>query len=146
MKRERLGALLADIRALHEQALAELSDLTEAEFDCPTSLERWDDIRRVLLRFGDHVREHATQVEAARAAIGRVPTTPQRMLAEAEIAWGKLLASTVGLVDDDITLPHPDGGWSVMEVLEHVLRSERRYLQAIRQARTDRAPTGSDHA
>jgi len=135
MSRDRLDALLAEIRTVREQTLAELVDLTEEEFGLPTDMTRWDDVRRVLLRFGDHMREHATQVAGTRAAVGRGPTMPQRMLAEAELAWGKLLAATVGLSDDDLTVSPPNGGWSVQQVLEHVLASERGYLDAIRRAR-----------
>jgi uncharacterized damage-inducible protein DinB len=54
------------------------------------------------------------------------------------LAWGKLLGATVGLTDEDITLKPPDGGWSVMEVLEHILKVERLYLGAIRDARERR--------
>lgn len=140
MGRDKLDALLAEIRAAREQTLAELIDLTEAEFSLPTEMVRWDDVRRVLLRFGDHMREHATQVEGTRAAVDRVPTMPQRMLAEAEVAWGKLLAATVGLSDGDLTVDPPDGGWSVQQVLEHVLASERLYLDTIRRARRGYKP------
>jgi uncharacterized damage-inducible protein DinB len=60
---------------------------------------------------------------------------PQRILAEAELAWGKLLGATVGLTDEDMALKPPEGGWSVLEVLEHVLKVERLYLATIREAR-----------
>ena len=127
--------MLAQIRRLREQTLAELTALTEADFATPTDMERWTDVRRVLLRFGDHMREHANQVEGARTATGRGPTMPQRMLAEAELAWGKLLGATTGLTDEDLPLPPPDGSWSVKQVLEHVIQTEGAYLDAIRRAR-----------
>ena len=133
--REKLDQLLAEIRASRDATLAALVDMTEEEFAFPTTMERWDDARRVLLRFGDHMREHANQVVGARDAVGRGWTMPQRMLAEAELAWGKLLGATVGLTDEDIALKPPDGGWSVLEVLEHVLKVERLYLATIREAR-----------
>jgi hypothetical protein len=109
--------------------------MTEAEFARPTSMQRWDDARRVLLRFGDHMREHANQALAARANTGHALTMPQQMLAEAELAWGKLLGATVGLDDDAIAAEPPDGGWSVEQVLEHVLHVEKVYLNAILEAR-----------
>lgn len=138
MERQELDAMLADLRRIREQVLAELNDVTEDDFGLATDMQRWTDVRRVLLRFGDHVREHANQVEGARASIGRPPTMPQRMLAEAELAWGKLLAATVGLTDQDLVAVPPDGGWSVKQVLAHVIESEQRYLDAVRFAR--RAP------
>lgn len=135
MSRERLDQMLAEIRQLREGTLAELAGLTEAEFPYPTDMVRWTSVRRVLLRFGDHLREHGTQIAGTRTAIGREPTMPQLVLAEAEIAWGRLLAMTVGLTDEDLARKPADGSWSVQQVLEHIADSERGYLEAIREAR-----------
>lgn len=135
MSNENLQSFLGEIRAVREQALAELIDLTEDDFATPTDMVRWDDVRRVLLRFGDHMREHANQLEAARYAIDRDPTMPQRMLAESEVAWGKLLAATVGLSDEDMDAQPSDGSWTVRQVLTHILEGEQGYLDAIRRAR-----------
>lgn len=135
MSRTQLETLLAQIRAKREQTLAECADLTEADFTLPTGMNRWDDLRRVLLRFGDHMREHASQAQAARVATGHAPIPPQRMMAEAELAWGMLLGAVVGLSDEEAAAPPPDGGWSVMQVLEHVLKTEETYLNAVRQAK-----------
>jgi hypothetical protein len=135
MSRTGLDTLLAQIRAMREQTLAETAGLTEADFTLPTDMPRWDDLRRVLLRFADHMREHASQAQAARVAAGHAPTPPERMLTEAELAWGMLLGVTVGLSDDDAATPPPDGGWSVVQVLEHVLKTEGTYLQAVRRAK-----------
>jgi hypothetical protein len=136
MPRAELDALLAKIRQSREQTLIECADLTEAEFALPTGMPRWDDLRRVLLRFADHMREHASQAQAARVAAGHAPTPPERMLAEAELAWGMLLGVTVGLSDEDAAGQPPDGGWSVMQVVEHVLKTEENYLNAVRAAKT----------
>ena len=126
------SGFLDDIRAAREETLAELVALTEDDFATPTDMVRWDDVRRVLLRFGDHMREHSNQLEAARYAIDRGPTMPQRMLAEGEVAGGKLLAATVGLEDEDLDAQPADGSWTVRQVLSHILESERNYLEAVR--------------
>jgi hypothetical protein len=138
MARTELDTLLAQIRGRREETLAECAGLTEADFALPTGMPRWDDLRRVLLRFGDHMREHASQAGAARVAIGRAPNPPERMLAEAELAWGMLLGVTVGLSDEDATAPPADGGWSVLQVLQHVLKTEETYLNAVRAAKSAR--------
>ena len=103
-------------------------------------MPRWTEVRRVLLRFGDHMREHATQIAGTRAAIQRDVTMPQRILAEAERSWGVLLAATVGFTDDDLAVKPPDGGWSVQEVLEHITKAERNYLNVIVEARAKHQP------
>jgi len=135
MSNENLQSFLGEICAAREQVLAELIDLTEDDFATPTDMVRWDDVRRVLLRFGDHMREHSNQLEAARYAIDRGPTMPQRMLAEGEVAWGKLLAATVGLEDEDLDAQPADGSWTVRQVLSHILEGERNYLETIRRTR-----------
>jgi hypothetical protein len=127
--------MMAEIRRFREETLAALSEIEESEFEVATQMERWSEIRRVLLRFGDHMREHANQINGARAAVKLGPTMPQRILAESEIAWGLLLASIVGLSDDDLDQKPPGGSWSVREILAHIAQTERRYLQAIQDAR-----------
>lgn len=136
MQRQQIDALLAQIRATREATLAGLQDVTEADFAIPTDLKRWDDLRRVLLRFGEHMREHSNQLEDSRQKVGTGPTMPQRMLAEAERAWGQLLAATVGLDDESAQQQPGDGGWSAMRVLEHILEVEQNYLAAAQRARS----------
>ncbi len=138
MSRHKLNALLSEIRQRREQTLAELADLGETELDYETDRQRWSDVRRLLLRFGDHMREHTTQIAGLRVALGHEPTMPQRILMEAELAWGKLLASTVGLNDDELLKTPSDGGWSLQQILEHMLDSEEGYLVTIRDARIKR--------
>ncbi|MFZ4660607.1 MAG: DinB family protein [Caldilineaceae bacterium] len=133
MQREKIDALLAQIRATREETLHTLQDVTEAEFGLRTDLQRWDDLRRVLLRFADHMREHSNQLEDARQKTGTGPTMPQRMLAEAERAWGQLLAATVGLDDESANQRPDDGGWSVLQVLEHIAEVEQNVLLAAAQ-------------
>ncbi len=132
--------MIARIRAAREQTLARLVDVTEADFSTATQMERWTDVRRVLLRFGDHVREHANQAEHTRDIIGRTPSMPQRMLQEAELAYGKLLAAVVGLNDEDFNRAPPDDGWSIRQVLEHTLQSEENYLSIIEAALEKKKP------
>ncbi len=134
MNRNELDAILAEIRAARTASLAYMTAVPEADFPLPVDLPRWDEVRRVLLRLGEHMREHTNQIEGARADLGLHKTMPQRMLAEAELSWGKLLAATVGLEDTDLdTAPGPES-WSIRTVLEHILASERNYLAAVQQA------------
>ena len=133
MQREKIDALLTQIRATREETLRTLQDVTESEFALRTDLQRWDDLRRVLLRFADHMREHSNQLEDARQKTGTGPTMPQRMLAEAERAWGQLLAATVGLDDETASRQPADGGWSALQVLEHIAEVEQNVLLAAAQ-------------
>jgi hypothetical protein len=130
MSREQLDQLLDEIRARREKALLALNDVSEEEFSAPTEMERWSEVRRLLLRFGDHMREHATQLEGIRVGIERLPTMAQRILAESERSWGVLLASTVGLTDEDLDT-QPRDGWTVRQTLEHTSSVEQLYLDKV---------------
>ncbi len=131
MSRDQVNALLAEIRQCRQETLTLCADLTEADFTQPTEMKRWDDVRRVLLRFGEHMREHASQIEGIRADLDRSPTPPERMLAEAELAWGKLLAATVNLNDEDLDAVPAGGGWTLRQALAHLAQGERNYQTAI---------------
>ena len=137
MQRDELNSLLAEIRGVRDRTMAELSDIPESDFAVPVDLPRWNEVRRVLLRFGEHMREHANQLEKAREDLQRSRTMPQHMLAEAERAWGQVLAATTGLEDDDLDASPAPGSWSVRTVLAHMLESEQRYLDAVRRVRAD---------
>jgi hypothetical protein len=130
MSRVHLDQILAEIRAKREQMLAVLNDVTEDEFSIPTGIERWTEVRRLLLRFGDHMREHVSQIEGIRTKIGRPPTMAQRILAESERAWGMVLASTVGLTDEDLDVKPPEG-WTLRETIAHLAWAERFYFDAV---------------
>jgi hypothetical protein len=126
-----INEMIAKIRVAREQTLSRLVELTESDFPVPTEMERWTDVRRVLLRFGDHMKEHANQAEHTRAIIERTPTMPQRMLQEAELSYGKLLAALIGLNDEDFNQEPSDGSWSLRQILEHTLKTEELYLSVI---------------
>lgn len=133
MSRTELKAKLDEIRAVREQALTELQDLPDADTAVATEgLRLWSTVSVALLRFGDHMREHANQVSGARQGVEAHPSDVQRKLAEAERAWGHLLAATVGLTDQDLDRSPGDGEWSVRETLDHILAAETRYLEGIR--------------
>ena len=135
MSTQELATKLTEIRRLREETLEVLTQMSEADFDIPTEMPRWTEVRRVLLRFGDHMREHANQINGLRAATQRDPTMPQRILAESEIAWGLLLAAVVGLTDQDLDAKPSDGGWSVREALDHISKTEGSYLRVVQEAR-----------
>lgn len=130
MSRQQLDTLLTEFRAHRTQTLAALDEVTEDEFPIPTGMERWTEVRRLLLRFGDHMREHASHIDGIRTAIDRPPTMAQRILAESERAWGIVLAATVGLTDDDLDLQPPEG-WSLRETIAHIAWAEKFYFDAI---------------
>ena len=138
MSTNQVKAMLDDLRREREATLAALTTISREELRYATGHERWSSARRVMLRFGDHLREHALQVRLVRQHSQRLPTEPQDMLALAEQAWGDVLASVVGLSDDDLDRVPAPGQWSVRQVFEHMIKSEAAYRKMIEKACKDK--------
>ena len=129
---QEVSRYLAEMAALQEQILEELSDLQQEDFMLSTGQKRWNSVRRVMLRFGDHLREHTTQLIAAREDIGSKQTMPQRMLAQFQEAYGRWRGAMIGLTDEDLDKVPAEGEWTPRQILDHLAGS--RYLQTIRTA------------
>ncbi len=129
---------------VERRLLAELEELPREEMRFVTDQPRWNTVRRVLLRLGDHMREHTTQLVEAREAVGAAPTMPQRILAQAMQAYGCFLGATVGLTDEDLDRAPAPGEWSPRQVLDHLVENQASYLDLIRRAREARQPVERD--
>ena len=101
-------------------------------------------MRRVLLRFGDHLREHTTQLVAARDALGCTQTMPQRILARSMEAYGALLGALVGLDDCDLDREPEPGEWTTRQALEHMIATQKGYLDTVRRALQEARPVEKD--
>ncbi len=139
MSRSDLQAKLDEIRAARTEVLQYLQDLPDADTDLETPLRTWRNLGIVLLRFGDHMREHGNQIAGIRQTLGHGPTDVQRKLGEAEAAWGELLGVVTGLTDADLDAIPEAGGWSIRETLDHILAAEIHYLEAIKTAYQQRS-------
>ncbi len=143
MSRSELQAKLDEIRALRTEVLQYLQDVPDSDTDLETPAARtWRNLGIILLRFGDHMREHGNQIAGIRQAVGRGPTDVQRKLGAAEAAWGELLGAVAGLTDADLDAVPETGGWSMRETLDHILQAEAHYLDAVRSAFRQRASEG----
>lgn len=135
---------LAQMQAVQQQILDELTAMPRAELKYEADGGRWNTVRRVMLRFGDHVREHTTQLVAAREATGAAQSMPQRMLARAMEAYGYFLGAMVGLEDEQLDRAPEPGEWSARQVLEHMIAIQRSYLDLVRRARQTAKPVEKD--
>jgi hypothetical protein len=138
MSTTQIHAVLAQLRLEREQTLAALAGISREELRHATGHERWSSARRVMLRFGDHLREHALQLRLIRERTGIAPTEPQAMLAMAEQAWGDVLASCIGLTDDDLDKTPAPGQWSLRQTFDHMISSERNYRELVVKAQQDK--------
>lgn len=140
MARTELNAKLEQIRAVRREVLDLLQDAPDADAALATpELRLWRNLGIVLLRFGDHMREHGNQIAGARQATGVGLSDVQRKLAEAEKAWGDLLGAVVGLTDADLDRVPDEGAWTVRETLDHILAAEENYLAGVRAGYAQRA-------
>ena len=135
---------LDQMQAVQREILEELLGLDRRELKYATDNERWNTVRRVLLRFGDHVREHTTQLVAAREDIGAEQTMPQRMLARAQEAYGVWLGAMLGLQDEQLDQVPDPGEWTPRQILEHMISTQHLYLDMIRRARETGRPVEKD--
>ena len=126
---------VAQLQGVQDEILSELASMETEELRYATDSPRWNSVRRVMLRFGDHLREHTTQLVAAREAIGATQTMPQRMLARSMEAVGALHGALVGLDDSDLDESPEPGEWSPRQVLEHMIEVQAMYLEMVRSAR-----------
>lgn len=135
MSNQKVQAMLAELRREREATLAAVTSIPREELRYSTGHARWSSARRVMLRFGDHLREHALQVRNVRRLNNDQLSEPQMMLALAEQAWGDVLASVIGLSDEELDHVPGPGQWSVRRVFEHMIESERDYRNMIEKAR-----------
>lgn len=138
MANEKVQALLDELRREREATLAAYTSISREELRYATGHERWSSARRVMLQFSNHLREHSLQIRLARKGLQRLPSEPQDMLALGEQAWGDVLASCIGLTDDDVDRAPAPGQWSVRQVFEHMIKSEINYRKMIEKAKADK--------
>lgn len=79
-------------------------------------------MRQTMRIMHDHEMSHVVQVHKSRQALGALPTEAQLILAQALMARAALAASITGMTDDQLAAKPASGEWSVLEVIEHVLR------------------------
>lgn len=122
-----LATLRSRLIAERTAALTELATLTVPDLNAPTSWVGYDcDIRFRLQRFAAHERQHTVHLAKTLRAIGWQPSEAQRLLAQAEITRGQLLALLVGLPDELLDRRPPDQGPTLADRLEgHIDQEER---------------------
>ncbi len=134
MSTQQIDGLLAELRKQRETTLAAVVNVSREDLRYATGNARWSSARRTVLRLADHWREHILQLQLIRQRTGTAPTEPQMMLALAEQAWGDVLASVVGLSDEDLDSVPAPGQWSVRQVLQHMIKGEVDYRNLIEKA------------
>jgi hypothetical protein len=97
---EPLSAILDRLAALQDRVSDELAPLMEADLTAPTLWTTWQvDVRFRLYRFAGHLRQHMVHAAKVLNALGFQQSEAQMILAQAEIARGRLEGMLIGLPD-----------------------------------------------
>ncbi|MBA2452149.1 MAG: DinB family protein [Chloroflexia bacterium] len=144
-----LQSVLDDIRTTRREMFVDLAQVPEEHLN---KMTRWGygptDARYMFLRFSDHDEEHGLQIEhTLRSMLGWQPSHAQLILGAAERTRGDLLASLVGLSDDDLDVvpKKPAGEWPLRRTLAHAIGTEHNYrVYALHAVECHR--TGEPHA
>lgn len=138
MSNEQLKGYFAKLQEIENEILDSLADMQREELRYAADSPRYYTVARNLLSLTDHIQQHITQIDAARASLRADPGMPQRMLARVVRAYGDLRASLVGLDDAALDQVPEPGEWTIRQVLDHVIGGQQRALARIREARQKR--------
>jgi uncharacterized damage-inducible protein DinB len=139
MAQQELNRLIAEIQAQRERAMALLSTLTDEQLDLAFETEEATEegpftIRRLLHRITTHHKDHLRHLLKARQGIGSPRSELARILAEMQAARAELVASLIGLSDEDLDKPWQEGEWTVRQIVLHIVEMENMRLSHIQQA------------
>lgn len=135
MSRENVKGYITQLQAMENEIMDAFTDMQREELQYAADSPRNFTVRRNMISFTDHIEEHVTQIEAARASLSADPTMAQRMLMRVARAYGDLYASLVGLDDAQLDQAPEPGEWSVRQVLEHIVGGQQRSIARVREAR-----------
>lgn len=122
-------ALVAQMRATRDEVVGELSALSEADCQYPAP---WGGVTRkvnfMLRAFSLHELDHLQHVQRLLRGRGRHLSEAQLLLVKAQALRGELEAMILGLSDEELDATGPGEDWSVRQVVEHVVSTDRKYL------------------
>ena len=125
-----LAQVLAHLEAVRAETKELLANLPDAALDRKHP-ESGRTVRFYLQRLSEHQRQHVVQIRKIRRHLAAQPTEAQDILALADTAHGEMLASLVGLGDEQASATPYPGGWSAVQVIGHVAKAEERYREAL---------------
>ncbi|MFW6073992.1 MAG: DinB family protein [Chloroflexota bacterium] len=137
-----IRSVLAEMRAKRWHEDMHLAKWTTADLEAITSFTLEQMITRqpgeiggvpvrfIFFRRTDHLEEHAVQIAGFLRERFELPVTQAHLYWEAnQQARGDLYASLCGVTDEHLNdVPdEPEGEWSIRQILEHLIGSERAY-------------------
>lgn len=94
--------------------------------DCRHVCARKGQVWHLLTHNIEHERMHRGQIISARDSLRRLQQDRKsRLLAELYVARAEVIASLIGLSDEDLDKAPKEGKWSIREVVDHVIYWDR---------------------
>lgn len=128
-----LEGLLTRMRKVREETLKSLEDLKEDELPLPCT-ERGN-IRQVIELLIWHERDHYGQLYKNRrdAKVGH--KSINLLMSELLAARGMVEGMMLGLTSKELDMAPKEGEWSIRQVAEHLMETEKRFRQRILEKR-----------
>ncbi len=121
-----LDKLIKELEDVRKESIDTLSSLTDEQLDLKN--ERGRSVRAFLQALADHDKEHVQHLIRARRAVRSRRREIHRVLGELMAARGELLGLIVGLEDENLDKEWEEGEWSIRNILEHLVQTERAYI------------------
>lgn len=123
-----VNAMIDQLMDSLRETLGVLAHLSDPELDDLSEhpCAMGGSVRDLLNHNVDHEQMHAGQVYSLRYSLRKMQKGQvDRLMAETIQARANLIASLIGLDDNDLEAQTQDDGWTIRQVLEHTLYWER---------------------
>ena len=107
--------------------------LSDADLDRPWAWRSYDEegVRFAFFRVFEELRTLSVQLEQARQAAGRQPSSAQRILALYQLAYRDLYAAMRGLPAAILDTPPAEGEWPVRQALGHIAGADAGFFTVL---------------
>ena len=115
-------------------AFADLTQhLSDADLDRPWAWRSYDEegVRFAFFRVFEELRTLSVQLEQARQAAGRQPSSAQRILALYQLAYRDLYAAMRGVPAAILDTPPAEGEWPVRQALGHIAGADAGFFTVL---------------
>lgn len=115
-------------------AFADLTQhLSDADLDRPWAWRSYDEegVRFAFFRVFEELRTLSVQLEQARQAAGRQPSSAQRILALYQLAYRDLYAAMRGVPAAILDTPPAEGEWPVRQTLGHIAGADAGFFTVL---------------
>jgi hypothetical protein len=123
----KVADLIHQIRTTRRESLNLMKNFSSDDLE-EVSLIRNKTVREMLRTMNEHYQVHQTQIYNQRIAANERTTEVNALVSEAQSSFEKALCTTIGISEGTGTYKEDESEWSIVEVLEHLLEFEIRYL------------------